>query len=68
MKNNNYMISLKVNDEIIFRSEKKKKDIKEWIEAYNNQSSVEEIKIYQRSENGLSYNLIYSDNRRKVGF
>lgn len=68
MKNNKYMISLKVNDEIIFHSEKKKKDIKEWIEAYNDQPSAEEIKIYQRSENGISYNLIYSDNHRKVGF
>lgn len=68
MKTCKYLVLIKSNDEMIFSSENKKKDVNEWVKAYEESEVAEEIKIYQRGANKKSYTLLFTDCRRKIGF
>lgn len=63
-----YIVSIKVNDQMIFAKEHKQKQIDEWIESFSQNKAAEEIKVYAKDNKEMSYELIYSDCKRKIGF
>ena len=68
MKGSKYIISIKIADNMIFSSENRKKEVTEWVNTYEENKTIEEIKIYQKNKVEKSYTLLYSDCRRKIGF
>ena len=62
----NFLISLKVKDEIFFSTEKSAKGVIEWEEIYEKNSDAEELTIYEKTDS--SYTLIHREYKRKVGF
>lgn len=68
MKGLKYVVSIKVAENMIFSSESKKKEVEEWISAYEENNSAEEIKVYIKNSKENTYELMYKDCRRKIGF
>ena len=64
----NYMITLKVNDDVFFSTEKSTKGICEWEMAYEANPDAEEFKVYEKNPDNLTYTLIHSVYKRKIGF
>ena len=68
MKGSKYIISIKINDHMIFLNEKKEKNVDKWVNTYKRNNTAEEIKIYTKKLKNNTYELIYHDHRRKIGF
>ena len=63
----NFLISLKVKDEIFFSTEKNAKGVIEWEEIYEKNPDAEELMVYEKITDS-SYALIHREYKRRVGF
>lgn len=61
-----FQVIVKIKDEYLIGSLRKKKALNEWVEAYNNTEEAEEIQIYQ--SNGNTFELVAHETKRKIGF
>jgi len=68
MKGSKFIVSVKVNEQIYFANENRKKGVDELIRLFDENELAEEIKVYLRGEDNLGYDLVYSDHHRKIGF
>ena len=65
MKNHRFQIIAKTGGKTLFFPIKNRKALEDWIKTCAPLVN-EEIHVYERD--GLGYNLLYSENKRKVGF
>lgn len=63
-----FLINMKIGEEIFFSSEKNLKGVCEWEMAYEENPNAEEFKVYEKNNDGLTYSLIHSTYKRKIGF
>ena len=63
-----FLINMKIGEEIFFSSEKNLKGVCEWEMAYKENPEAEEFKVYERNNDGLTYSLIHSTYKRRIGF
>ena len=63
-----FLINMKIGEEIFFSSEKNLKGVCEWEMAYEENPEAEEFKVYEKNNDGLTYSLIHSTYKRKIGF
>lgn len=63
-----FLINMKIGGEIFFSSEKNLKGVYEWEMAYEENPKAEEFKVYERNNDGLTYTLIHSTYKRRIGF
>jgi hypothetical protein len=61
-----FRVILKVKDQYIIREERKPKDVDEWFSTYYARQEIEEISVYQ--QDGLAFNLIAHEHKRRIGF
>lgn len=61
-----FRVILKVEDQYIIREERKPKDVDEWFATYYARKEIEEISVYQ--QNGVGFDLVAHEHRRRIGF
>lgn len=61
-----FRVILKVKDQYIIREERKPKDVDEWISTYYERQEIEEISVYE--QDGLAFNLVAHEHKRRIGF
>ena len=63
-----FLVNVKIGEEVFFSSEKNLKGVCEWEMAYEENPNAEEFKVYEKNNDGLTYSLIHSTYKRKIGF
>ena len=63
-----FLINMKIGEEVFFSSEKNLKGVCEWEMAYEENPNAEEFKVYEKNNDGLTYSLVHSTYKRKIGF
>ena len=61
-----FRIILKIGEQYVIEEKKKKKNLKQWIDAFERRKEIEEISIF--AHNGIVFDLVAHEHRRKVGF
>lgn len=61
-----YRIVMRIKDQFLFAEENKVEALNEWIEQFNQSADAVELSVYQ--QNGLGYDLMAYENKRKIGF
>ena len=62
----NFQIILKVKNQYIIRNESNYRKLQAYLDGYDNHEEFEQIQIYARKKK--NYELIFNQNRRKIGF
>lgn len=61
-----FRIVLKIGEQYVIEEERKEKNLKQWIDAFEGRKEIEEISIF--AHNGIAFDLVAHEHRRKVGF
>lgn len=61
-----FRVILKIGEQYVIEEERKEKNLKQWIDAFEKRKEIEEISIF--ACNGIAFDLVAHEHRRKVGF
>ena len=61
-----FRVILKVGEQYVIEEERKEKNLIQWINAFKERKETEENSIFAR--NGVTFDLVAHEHRRKVGF
>ena len=61
-----FRIVLKIGEQYVIEEEQKEKNLKQWIDAFEGRKEIEEISIFEH--NGITFDLVAHEHRRKIGF
>lgn len=66
MRNKRYAIILETKGETIIQQTNKNRDVRQWIDAYAKNELAVELQVFER--NGLGYNRVVHEYKRRIGF